>query len=247
MEFSEKVLVLRVGTFREADCWVRFFSPTRGLMTGFAFGGRRSRRRFSGCLDPLSQVLFRVSQDKKKEYHCLEEGTLVNAFADLKRNLKNLGVVSNCIRFFEALAYSPDGVGSAHNLLLETLESLDRLDEGSPFLPLLFRAKMTFSQGYQPDFLHCRECGGLLDQHHRAVFAPQEGGLFCLRCPAGNGAKISASKETLLLLAHLARTGPREWAAWKPSARVREECLHLVDAFVQCHLGLQCDGNRFLR
>ncbi|MFH1968727.1 MAG: recombination protein O N-terminal domain-containing protein, partial [Verrucomicrobiota bacterium] len=70
MEFSEKVLVLRVGTFREADCWVRFFSPTHGLLTAFAFGGRRSRKRFCGCLDQLSQVHFRVSQGRQ-EYLCL--------------------------------------------------------------------------------------------------------------------------------------------------------------------------------
>jgi len=79
MEFSEKVLVLRVGTFREADCWVRFFSPTHGLLTAFAFGGRRSRKRFCGCLDQLSLVHFRVSQGRQ-EYLCLQEGTLINGF-----------------------------------------------------------------------------------------------------------------------------------------------------------------------
>jgi DNA repair protein RecO (recombination protein O) len=93
----------------------------------------------------------------------------------------------------------------------------------------------------------CRQCGGALDAHHRAVFAVQEGGLYCLRCPSGGGAKISTSRETLSLLDHLARSGPKEWAGWLPSARVREECVHLVDAFVQCHLGLACDGNRFVR
>jgi DNA repair protein RecO (recombination protein O) len=68
-----------------------------------------------------------------------------------------------------------------------------------------------------------------------------------LRCPSGSGAKISTSRETLSLLFRLALSRPREWADWVPSARVREECVHLVDAFVQCHLGLTCEGNRFVR
>ena len=86
MEFSEQVLVLRVGTFREADCWVRFFSPTHGLLTGFAFGGRRSRKRFCGCLDHLSLVHFRVSQGRQ-DYFCLQEGVAVSEayIADIQR------------------------------------------------------------------------------------------------------------------------------------------------------------------
>lgn len=246
MEFSEQVLVLRVGTFREADCWVRFFSPTYGLLTGFAFGGRRSRKRFCGCLDHISLVHFRVSRDRR-DYYCLQEGTLINGFGVLKKDLKKLGMISNCVRFFESLSFAPDGYAPAHTLLLETLEALDQDGPGSWFIPLLFRAKMAFAQGYQPDLLRCRQCGGPLDNHHRSVFAVQEGGLYCLRCPSGGGAKISTSRETLSLLVRLACSGPREWADWVPSPKVREECVRLVDAFVQCHLGLTCDGNRFVR
>lgn len=246
MEFSEQVTVLRVGTFREADCWVRFFSPTHGLLTGFAFGGRRSRRRFCGCLSPLSLVHFRVSRGRR-EYHCLEEGSLVNAFPNLKRDLNRLGMASNCVRFFESLSFAPDSMESAHALLLETLETLDRSVPDSCFLPILFRAKMTFTQGYQPDLSSCRGCGRPLADCGRAAFAIQEGGLYCPRCLSGTGHKISTSRETLALLNRLSVTGPREWADWTPSPQVREECVRLVDAFVQCHLGLTCDGNRFLR
>ncbi len=247
MEFSEDVVVLRVGTFREADCWVRFFSPGHGLLTGFAFGGRRSRKRFCGCLDPLSQVRFRVSRDRRREYYCLEEGTLLNRFSGLKGDLKKLGMVSNCVRFVESLALTPDGYASVHALLQEMLETLDRPGEASWFLPVLFRAKMTFAQGYQPELHVCRECGRPLDAFARAVFSVRDGGLYCLRCPSGSGQKISVSRDTLRLLSTLAQTGPAEWAGWIPPATVREECGHLVDAFVQCHLGLICDGNRFAR
>jgi DNA repair protein RecO (recombination protein O) len=246
MEFSEQVMVLRVGTFREADCWVRFFSPTRGLLTGFAFGGRRSRKRFSGCLNPLSLVHFRVSRNRR-DYHCLEEGSLINAFSHLKRDLNKLGMAGNCVRFFESLSFAPDGLKPAHELLLEMLEALDRNTSDSTFLPILFRAKMTFTQGYQPDFFSCRTCGSSLETYRRAAFSVQEGGLYCPRCSSGAGHKISTSRETLEFLNRLNQTGPKEWSHWMPALRVREECVRLVDAFVQCHLGLICEGNRFLR
>lgn len=247
MEFSADAVVLRVGTFREADCWVRFFSPAHGLLTGFAFGGRRSRKRFCGCLDALSLVRFRVSRDRRREYYCLEEGTLLNRFSHLAGDLKKLGMVSNCVRFVEAVELSPDGYAPAYELLKAMLETLDQSGGASWFLPLLFRAKMTFAQGYQPELRVCRECGQPLDEFPRAVFAVQDGGLYCLRCPSGTGQKISVSRDTLHLLDALARSGPAEWAGWLPPASVREECARLVDAFVQCHLGLSCDGNRFAR
>lgn len=247
MEFSEHVLVLRVGTFKEADCWVRFFSPTHGLLTGFAFGGRHSRQRFCGCLDPLSLVHFRVTMDRRQEYHLLQEGTLINGFTHLKKDLNKLGMVSNCIRFFESLSFPPDGADSAYHLLLETLQALDHPGPGSWFVPLLFRAKMAFAQGFQPDLQTCRQCGCLLQTQHRAVFSVQQGGLHCLHCPPDPGHNISTSRETLELLDTLARSGPKEWSTWIPSNQVREECMHLIDAFVQYHLGLICDGNRFFQ
>ena len=52
MENTEEALILTVGRFREADMWVRLFSPGRGAFTAFAFGGSRSKRRFAVALTP---------------------------------------------------------------------------------------------------------------------------------------------------------------------------------------------------
>ncbi|MCA1743041.1 MAG: recombination protein O N-terminal domain-containing protein, partial [Desulfovibrionales bacterium] len=68
MHFSEKVLITRTGRFKEYDLWVRFLSPSMGIMTGFAFGGCKSRRRFSGCLDTLNLVLFKASTGSRGQY-----------------------------------------------------------------------------------------------------------------------------------------------------------------------------------
>lgn len=56
MEWTDTALVLHVGRFREADLWVRLLAPGQGLVTAFAFGGSKSRRRFTGCLDVFNLI-----------------------------------------------------------------------------------------------------------------------------------------------------------------------------------------------
>ena len=103
MEFSEQALVLRVGRFREIDAWVRLFSPVRGVYTAFAFGGLKSRRRFLGCLDPLSHVRFKVRRSGYQGYHCLTEAQLLDAPRRLRRDMNRLGMAVNCLKFLEAV------------------------------------------------------------------------------------------------------------------------------------------------
>ena len=69
-------------------------------MMAYAFGGKKSRRRFCGCLDALSFVRFRARSDKFRRYFCLEEGQLIDSFFDLKRNSARLGMAVNCALFF---------------------------------------------------------------------------------------------------------------------------------------------------
>ena len=51
MEWSDTALVLGVGRFRESDLWLRMLTRRHGIVSAFAFGGSRSRKRFCGCLD----------------------------------------------------------------------------------------------------------------------------------------------------------------------------------------------------
>lgn len=247
MEFSEKVIVLKVGVFREADCWVRFMSPSKGVMTGFAFGGKRSRRRFSGCLEPLSQVLFHARTGHRGEYLCLQEGSLCNRFSRLKGNLQVLGMVSNCLRFFEALHAGTQGVSSAHDMLLETLHAADRSETLSDIFPLLFRAKLTFSQGYAPNLGWCAGCGTPLAGREHMFFQMQDGMAYCRKCRPASGWNMTLSPASSAFLTRLTMADPMDWVHWSLGGDAREECFRFVDAFVQCHLDLVCEGDRFLR
>ncbi|MDD2219526.1 MAG: DNA repair protein RecO [Desulfoplanes sp.] len=248
MEFTEQVIILRVGTFRENDCWVRFFSPSRGMLTAFAFGGRRSRRRFCGCLDNFNQVVFRVRSGKRNQYFSLEEGSLLQGFAALKKDPQKVGMASNCLQFFEAVHVGENGARDAYDLLQSMLEAL----EGHPgvpslFFPLLFRIAVAFEQGYRLECIHCASCGSVLQEFLWADCVIEDGIMLCPSCARPEDAQFRLSWQALALLQHLKNGDLKKWVAWNPPSELRRELYHFIDFFVRYHLGIAYEDGRFSR
>ena len=90
MEWTDQALVLRMGAFRESDLWLKLLCREHGLLTLFAFGGSRSRRRFCGCLDVLNSLQCRVRSSKDGRFLNLEEAALLQGPRLLRRNWHTL-------------------------------------------------------------------------------------------------------------------------------------------------------------
>lgn len=271
MEFTERVLVLRIGRFREADLWVRFLSPTRGILSAFAFGGSRSRRRFTGCLDSFNDVLFQVKASRGGMYLALQEGVLMRGPQRLRNDWRRIGLAMNCLKFLEAFGVGPEGAASAHSLFSAMLATLEEETPPSVLLPVFFRARLAFEQGYALSFDHCAQCGTILAHEAVCNFLPPEGFFLCSNCSRGSTArKMPIHRETLDALAQvLEYTGfgaagaagsgpdnggaPEARARWNDGAVVslsplgRKEFARAVDSFIHYHVGLYWENGRFLR
>lgn len=77
MEWTDTALVLHVGKFRETDLWIRLLALEQGLITAFAFGGSRSRRRFAGCLDVFNVIRTHVVSSRDGQFLNMQESTLL--------------------------------------------------------------------------------------------------------------------------------------------------------------------------
>ena len=252
MEFTDRVLILRVGRFRETDLWVRFLSPKRGLVSAFAFGGSRSRRRFSGCLDLFNEVFFSIKTTRNGLYNALQEGVLVRAPRRLREDWRRLGLAVNCAKFVEAFGIAPDGAEKAHAALTEILEILEGDSQPLVNLPLLFRAKIAFDQGYAMDAARCFRCGAALAAFPQAGFSVREGGFSCALCLRGEraGKFLSVGHETLDALALVQEYSPLRWNAASSGlfdAQGQRDFARIVDAFIEHHVGLRWHNNRFIR
>ena len=237
MFFSEKAIVIRTGRFKEYDLWVRFLTPTQGILTAFAFGGCRSRRRFSGCLDALNLVLFKVGSDRKNRYLILEEGSLIHGYPELKRDSSRLGMAVNSLRFAQKICPEGDDSSRIYSLMLDYLEVMENNRNVPTFFPLLFRARAVFSLGYQPALKACCRCGLNVKDITKPVFLFGEGRITCSSCRNGTDITYTASRDSLVFLNSLETAGPAQWLNWSPDSMILQDCFQMVESFVQFHLG----------
>ena len=244
-EFSEKVIILRIGRFKEADCWVRFFSPSKGQCTAFAFGGLKSKRRFCGCLEALNYILAHVSSSKKKGYLCLNESILLQRFSAMQKNPLRMGMAVNCIKFLEAAHIGFENAFQAFELLHSTLKVLLDPSPLPDLFPLLFRAKLTCDYGYHPDFINCSQCGQQVETGQRLYFFPESGSCVCFSCSGKKANGNIISGQTLILLDNLMQSNPTGWQEQNIPDNIRGECFAVLDNLVQYHTGLIWNGNHF--
>ncbi|MGE4265634.1 MAG: DNA repair protein RecO [Desulfovibrio sp.] len=256
MEFTEKALVLRVGRFRENDVWLKLFCVGRGVITAFAFGGSRSRRRFSGCLDQLVLASFRVETSRRGAYNVLQEGVLLHGFPGLRGDTRKLGLVAHCLKFVEAVQLGPDGARPVFELLLETLATLETGVVGAEMLPLLFKAKLTFEQGLAPDLALCVRCGRPAWEHEgvdrddverghgrRLAFSIERGGLVCGLCDDAQAEPLCIG--SVRVLEWIGQSRPADWPKLSLEPEMRRELGRVVDRFVAWHLGLRWENGTY--
>ncbi|MFN2343187.1 MAG: DNA repair protein RecO [Desulfonatronovibrio sp.] len=236
MHFSEKVLITRTGRFKEYDLWVRFLSPSMGIMTGFAFGGCKSRRRFSGCLDTLNLVLFKASTGSRGQYLTLEEGTLICGFPEIKKDPGRLGMAVNSLRFTQKICLEGDDSSQLYSLMLDYLDIMENNPCVPSFFPLLYRAKAVFMHGYEPLFESCFVCGKSHTDMSKAFFLFSEGKVACEKCLCQNSKIISVHPESLSFLSRLRNSNPEKWISWNIKPEILQDCFQMVESFVEYHV-----------
>ena len=249
MEFSEQMLILQVGKFKEADLWIRFLSPTRGILSGFAFGGSRSKRRFTGCLDTFNEVLLRVRASRRGAYMALQEGVLIRGPLRLRSDWARYGMANNCVKFMQSFGIGPDGADKAHFVLREVLQLLEEAAILPVQLPLFFRARLAFDQGYSLDLSACALCGKSL-AGRGALFPVEEGHFLCPNCAPHarvTGRRTELGTEALDILRAMRDTPPSTWGEMPLSSKAGSECARAIEGFIQHHVGLVWENGYFAR
>lgn len=253
MEFSEKVLILHVGKFKESDIWLRILSPSRGLFSVFAFGGSRSRQRFMGCLDIFNTVLFRIKLSPRNGYFSAEEGVLIDGPGILRKDWNRLGIAMNCSNFIQAFGVEADGADNAYALFQDTLRYLQTAEEIHSLFPLFFRLRFASEQGYKIDVSQCHQCGDNELKRGASLFV-RDGLLLCPSCsPRGSGVSVHLSRDSIEAFNIVQHNPPILWKRFDAQLQaytdfpvaVLRECGRAIDKFIEYHVGLHWDGGRF--
>ena len=175
MEWTDTALVLHVGRFREADLWVRLLAPGQGLVTAFAFGGSKSRRRFTGCLDVFNLIRTRASFSRNGLFLNLQEATLLEGPERLRADWRRQGIAANCIRFVEALGVPPDGAAAGFALTRDVLGLLENAVVAPALTPLFFSLPVGVGSGLCPGSDHLFPLRPPAGRARRRVFSGGRG------------------------------------------------------------------------
>lgn len=247
MEFTERVLVVQLGKFKEADLWVRVLSPSRGLFTAFAFGGSRSRRRFVGCLDIFNEILVRVSTSRRSNYLALQESSLIKGVTRLRTDWSRFGLAVNCVRFLQSFGLGPEGAGHGHSLMMQSLALLEEAQDIPRLFPFFFRARLAFDQGYCLEPGLCSACAKSISEQGADLLL-HEGRIVCRACSRMEaGQRLPLGAEALRGIESIRNCQPQQWGELSFSPAGGRELARAVDGFIQFHVGIAWQEGRFVK
>lgn len=246
-DWNDQIIILRLGLFHEADMWLRVLSRDMGLLTLFAFGGAKSRRRFCGCLDKFNTLECRI-RGGRNGYLSLEEASLLRAPRNLREDWRSMGIATNCILFMEAMRIDSDSSKSAFSLLEDLRASLEKGGQACRLMTFFFRLHLSSLLGFAPDLDTCGLCGNREAQEY--FFVPEEGRIFCPRCVSSLDLgkirhRIKIGKQALERLGYVRYALPSEWRDNDLSENDKRACSRLIDYFIRYHLGLGWENGRF--
>ncbi len=244
-EFSDQGIVLAVREFRHSDAIVTFLSPRYGIKRCFAFGGKKSRRRFPGCLEELNHVIFKVASPRSRNYLYLQEGILLDRFANIHLLPSVLGMARNCQKFIESVLFHQSSPG-AFEIFLNLLKVLNSYSPtNSPHLPLFFRARIAREMGWFPEIDSCNGCGRLLKAEAYVRFYPTSGHLYCGRC-GEKGEVTLLSPRVYHALCEIFTAFPERWLGWGISPEEENLLAGALDIFIKTCLKVIWDRGRFV-
>jgi DNA repair protein RecO (recombination protein O) len=173
---TSEAVVLRTWPVHEADLIVSFFTRDYGKVRGVAKSALKSRRRFGGALEPMTQARAWFVERPRQELARLDQLEVVCSPLVLPVDATRLTVLSFYAEVLDEALPDHDPHETIFRLLVSVLE---QTTVEQPWMPLTYFALwMTRLMGLLPDLAHCTACGEAL-RAGEIFFNNYADGLFC--------------------------------------------------------------------
>ncbi len=239
-------LVLRTYKLAEADRIVVFLTRDRGKKRGVAPAARRPRSRFSGALEPLTEVRVAYFEKEQRELVSLNYAEPVRSPLGTP-NPEALAYSAYFAELIDAVAADADADERLYRLGTATLEAIT---EGGPVLPLAryFECWLLRLQGVYPPDVTCAECGAALAAGEGAFLAMDGHGFVCRRCHGAQGTDDRyLSARALAFVREARRVGPQDAAGLGASDDVLRELEVAHRALLGVHLDRPLKSTRVVQ
>ena len=173
---ESEAIVLRTYPLREADLLVTLFTRLEGKIRGVARSAKKSKRRFGGALEPLTQVRASYNDREGQELARLDSFEILESPLASEVNYPRAVALAHVAELLDELVPDREPNDTVFRLALAVLAELREHDI---WLPLTyFELWMTRLMGYLPDLSECIVCGHALNGS-RSYFHALADGLMC--------------------------------------------------------------------
>jgi DNA repair protein RecO (recombination protein O) len=173
---QSEAIVLRTYPLREADLLVTFFTRAEGKVKGVAKSAMRSKKRFGGALEPLTQVRVYYEDKEKRELARIDSCEVLQSPLASAVDYGRAAALAHVAEVVDE--WLPDReVNDAVFRLTSSV--LGQMKAGAIWMPLTyFDLWMTRLTGFLPELHVCVQCGASLDGD-KAYFHALVDGLMC--------------------------------------------------------------------
>ena len=232
--YSADALVLRTYKLGEADRIVVFLTRDRGKKRGVAQSARRPRSRFTGALEPLTEVRVAYFEKEQRELVSLNFAEPVRSPLSTP-NPDALGYSAYFAELIDAGAADADPDERLYRLGVATLEAVTAGGAVEP-LARYFECWLLRLQGVYPPEVACGVCGQEFGAGDGAFLAVDGHGFVCRSCHGAHGTDDRyLSAQALAFLQAARRVRPSEAAALGATPSVLRELEVAHRALIAAH------------
>lgn len=188
-----EAIVLRTWPFHEADLLVSLFTREQGRVKGVARHAMRSRRRFSGALEPMTYVRATYAEKPGQELVRMDAFEILSSPLSKPVDYARTAGLELIAEVLEEALPDQAPEDAVFRLALAVLEEMQ---VGRVWLPVTyFCLWMNRLMGWMPDLGHCVVCG--LDLRGTTVwYSTTSDGVTCEDDRRGGSLALSAEAVT---------------------------------------------------
>lgn len=176
--YRDQGVVLKTMRLGEADRIVTIASLGRGKLRAVAKGVRRTRSRFGGRLEPISNVSLLCWQGR--ELDVVTQAEVIDSFRSVREDLDRVARATSMLEAVDQVSQEGHASPRLYQMLVGALRTLGESD--SDLVVPAFFWKLMDLEGCAPVLDCCAHCGA---EVALVAFDMGEGGALCRSCRRG--------------------------------------------------------------
>jgi len=192
--FQAEAVILRKWPVHEADEIVSLFTRHQGRIRGVAKAAAKSRRRFGGALEPMTQVSASYAEKPRQDLVRLDACEVIASPLSDPIDYSRAAALAFYAEVLEEAMPDHDPHEAVFRLVIAVLS---HTRDARVWMPVTYFALwITRLLGWMPSLTHCTVCGAAF-AGEPAWFQPHSDGLVCARDKMPSSRILSADSLTL--------------------------------------------------